>query len=76
MAKHKLSLCALPSTCSMNFRVAKGRRDFDSLQRVEDNTRYKPHLALQRSLVRDKLQEIVARITWLVRSKNGKLKKV
>ena len=61
MAKHKLSLCALPSTCSMNFRVAKGRRDFDSLQR--ENTRYKPHLALQRSLVRDKLQEIIARIT-------------
>ena len=33
MAKHKLSLSALASTCSMNFRVAKRGRDFDSLQR-------------------------------------------
>ena len=33
MAKHKLSLSALASTCSMNVRVAKRRRDFDSLQR-------------------------------------------
>ena len=30
---HKLNLCALPSTRSINFRVAKDRRDFYSLQR-------------------------------------------
>ena len=50
---HKLNLCALPSTRSISFGVAKGRRDFDSLQREN-----------LLSLVRDKLQEIIARITW------------
>ena len=30
---HRFSLCALPFTCSTNFRVAKDRRDFYSLQR-------------------------------------------
>ena len=30
---HRFSLCGLPSTHSINFRVAKGKRDLDSLQR-------------------------------------------
>ena len=33
-------------------------------ERVEGNMRNKLHLVLQRSLVRDKLQENIARITW------------
>ena len=36
----------------------------DFAERVEGNKRNKQHLALQRSLVHDKLQEIIARITW------------
>ena len=35
-----------------------------TLCRVEGNTRNKPNRALQRSLVHDKLQENIARITW------------
>ena len=31
---------------------------------VEGNTRNKPHLALQSSLVRDTLQEIIASFIW------------
>ena len=67
---HKLNLCALQSTRSINFRAAKDRRDFYSLQRenllsgqkvIRATNRI---VALQRSLVRDKLQESVARITW------------
>ena len=58
---HRFSLCVLLSTRSTNFRVAKGRRDFHSLQREEGNMRNKLHLVLQRSLVGDKLQENIAR---------------
>ena len=67
---HKLNLCALQSTCSINFRAAKDRRDFYSLQRENLLSGQKVRratnriIALQRSLVRDKLQESVARITW------------
>ena len=59
MAKHTVLL----STRSTNFRVAKDARDFYSLQRDEGNMRNKLHLVLQRSLVRDKLQENIARFT-------------
>ena len=64
----KLNLCALQFTRSINFRAAKDRRDFYSSQRenllkkvIRATNRI---IALQRSLVRDKLQESVARITW------------
>ena len=65
MSKHTVLL----STRSTNFRVAKDRRDFYSLQRenllsgVEGNMRNKLHFVLQGSLVRDKLQENIARFT-------------
>ena len=34
--------------------------------RVESNARNKPHLAFQSGLVRDKLQENIARFTWFL----------
>ena len=70
MVKHTDSVCVLYHLLLQLIFVLQRMEETSTLcrekfaERVEGNTRNKPNLALQRSLVRDKLQENIVRFTW------------